>query len=165
MTRVVSGFVVVVLGVGIASAQRREPQLMKRFDGAAPMRRVVPDYPSIARSACIQGTVAVLVAFDKSGTVTSTEVVFGPVFLRAAALAAARQWRFERVADENRRQVIHFSFSLVSRQTLREVGPSSLSGPTRVDVRSSPGEVTCLDCDANEQEQAQVKREQECAGP
>ncbi len=54
----------------------------------------VPRYPEIAKRAGIQGTVQVLVTIDESGQVVEASVVNGNPLLRAAALDAARRWRF-----------------------------------------------------------------------
>jgi periplasmic protein TonB len=56
---------------------------------------VVPQYPDIARSANIQGTVVIDTVIDKLGRVVNMKVVSGPVLLRQAALDALKQWRYE----------------------------------------------------------------------
>lgn len=53
-----------------------------------------PLYPSLAKAARTQGTVAVKVVVDETGSVVSAEAVSGHPLLRAAAVAAARQAKF-----------------------------------------------------------------------
>lgn len=53
-----------------------------------------PTYPASAKSAGISGSVSVNVMVDEQGNVTSARAVSGPVILRPAAEAAARQARF-----------------------------------------------------------------------
>jgi TonB family protein len=53
-----------------------------------------PAYPEEAKRLKIQGTVSVRVVVDENGKVTSAKAVDGPVPLRAAAEAAARQATF-----------------------------------------------------------------------
>jgi protein TonB len=58
------------------------------------IRRVMPDYPLIARNARLQGHVDVNVVVDEQGNVIAAEVVSGHPLLREAALRAASQWKF-----------------------------------------------------------------------
>jgi TonB family protein len=53
-----------------------------------------PAYPAAAKQAGIKGTVEVAVVVDEEGKVISAEALSGPVELREAAVAAARQARF-----------------------------------------------------------------------
>ncbi len=53
-----------------------------------------PAYPPAAKTAAVTGSVNVSVLVDEQGNVTSARAVSGPVMLRAAAEAAARQARF-----------------------------------------------------------------------
>jgi protein TonB len=57
--------------------------------GAAPV------YPSIAKSAGIEGTVVLQVVVDEQGHVQDLEVKDGPLALTQAAIEAVRQWQFE----------------------------------------------------------------------
>lgn len=54
----------------------------------------VPTYPPAAKTAGINGTVAVSVVVDESGNVISARAASGPLMLRGAAESAARQARF-----------------------------------------------------------------------
>ena len=56
---------------------------------------VLPVYPPIARQANITGTVVIDTTIDKDGNVAKTRVISGPELLRAAALSALRQWKYE----------------------------------------------------------------------
>lgn len=58
------------------------------------IKRVQPDYPSIARAAGAQGTVVVEVTVDEQGNVVSARAVSGHPLLQQAAVDAARQWTF-----------------------------------------------------------------------
>jgi TonB family protein len=53
-----------------------------------------PPYPGLAKAAHTQGTVAVKVVVDETGSVVSAEAVSGHPLLRPAAEAAARQAKF-----------------------------------------------------------------------
>ena len=53
-----------------------------------------PQYPETARRMRIAGTVSVEVTIDESGKVISARAVSGPLALKDAAVAAARQARF-----------------------------------------------------------------------
>jgi periplasmic protein TonB len=56
---------------------------------------VVPNYPTIARQAGVEGDVVIDTTIDTNGAVTGMKVVSGPPMLRQAALDALRQWRYE----------------------------------------------------------------------
>lgn len=58
------------------------------------MSKTAPSYPAEARSAGIQGTVAIQVVVDELGRVTKADAISGPRELRLAAVRAVRQWRF-----------------------------------------------------------------------
>ena len=62
--------------------------------------RVPPQYPSLARSMNVQGTVKADVLVAPNGTVKSVEVKGGhPLFVQAAQ-NALREWRWEPAAHE-----------------------------------------------------------------
>jgi TonB family protein len=79
-------------------------------------KRVVPPYPSLARSSKIEGLVRVYVTVDESGRVISVLRSEGPVLLRRAAEDASRQWRFPPAAVKGKpvpiAGYIEFNFSL-----------------------------------------------------
>lgn len=54
----------------------------------------VPDYPALARSARVQGTVVVEVTVDPDGVPTRARALEGPMLLRATAETYAMRWRF-----------------------------------------------------------------------
>lgn len=54
-----------------------------------------PQYPAIARSARIQGSVVLAASISKSGSIENLRVVSGPPMLQAAALDAVRTWRYK----------------------------------------------------------------------
>ncbi len=58
------------------------------------LERPAPEYPAIARVARASGPVVVQMVVDEEGKVVAAQVVSGPTLLRAAALKAAREWRF-----------------------------------------------------------------------
>ncbi|HEV2577297.1 MAG TPA: energy transducer TonB [Acidobacteriaceae bacterium] len=57
----------------------------------APIR---PEYPAIARTAGIEGTVVVQAIISRTGVIESAHVVSGPIMLQPAALDAVRQARY-----------------------------------------------------------------------
>ena len=58
------------------------------------MQKTAPVYPSIAKTARVQGTVVIQATISKTGSVENPHVVSGPVMLRQAALDAVKTWRF-----------------------------------------------------------------------
>lgn len=62
---------------------------------ARALSRPQPPYPPIAKAARVSGPVEVEVVVNESGEVIWAEAVSGHPLLMQAAVAAARQWRFE----------------------------------------------------------------------
>jgi protein TonB len=60
-----------------------------RLSGAA------PQYPTIAKSARIQGAVVLAASISKTGSIENLRVVSGPPMLQSAALDAVRTWRYK----------------------------------------------------------------------
>ena len=59
------------------------------------LRRVMPEYPEAALQAGVEARVLLHAVIGQDGTVTELRAVDGPEVLRAAALQAVQQWRFE----------------------------------------------------------------------
>lgn len=77
----------------------------------------LPSYPPLARAACVQGSVAVIVEMGQDGQVTGTDILYGHPLLRSAAETAARKWRFEAANDGARREVLRFTFRILPFET------------------------------------------------
>jgi protein TonB len=54
----------------------------------------IPQYPIIAKSAGVQGTVVLQATISKSGTIENLRVVSGSPMLQAAAIDAVKTWRY-----------------------------------------------------------------------
>jgi TonB family protein len=67
--------------------------------------KVVPQYPSLARSMNLQGIVRVEVLVAPNGTVKSLEVKGGHPVLAQSAQYAVRQWKWEPAAHETHESV------------------------------------------------------------
>jgi TonB family C-terminal domain len=59
------------------------------------LRRTQPAYPSIARSARVQGTVVLQATITRYGSVTNLKVLSGPPMLRQAAIDAVKTWQYK----------------------------------------------------------------------
>jgi len=71
-----------------------------------PIRITTPEYPRKARKSKTEGSVVVRVLVDKEGRVETVEVLSGPSIFRAAALEAARQFRFRPGRHEGERRKV-----------------------------------------------------------
>ena len=113
-----------------------------------PVATSLPAYPPMARVACVQGIVAVLVVIAPDGTVTSADTLYGHPLLRGAASQAARQWRFQANAavEGGRREVLRFLFRVMPWNTPRRNVKAVFRSFTEIEIRSYPGELTCEDC-------------------
>jgi protein TonB len=58
------------------------------------IQKIVPQYPSIARSARIQGIVVLAAIISREGSIQDLKVISGHPFLVPPALAAVQQWRY-----------------------------------------------------------------------
>jgi protein TonB len=58
------------------------------------LRKVVPQYPQLAKAMRAEGTVALAATIAKDGTIVNLRVVSGPAVLQQAALDAVRQWLY-----------------------------------------------------------------------
>jgi len=67
--------------------------------------KVAPQYPSIARTYNIQGSVRMDVLVAPNGTVKSVEIRGGHPLLAQAAQDALREWRWEPAAHETHESV------------------------------------------------------------
>lgn len=59
------------------------------------LRKVIPEYPPIARTAGISGIVRLIGTIGKDGTIQNLQVVSGHPMLARAALEAVRQWVYK----------------------------------------------------------------------
>ncbi|HXR38622.1 MAG TPA: energy transducer TonB [Terracidiphilus sp.] len=58
------------------------------------LRKVIPQYPQLARAMRKEGTVVLAATIAKDGTIVNLRVVSGPAVLQQAALEAVSQWRY-----------------------------------------------------------------------
>lgn len=78
------------------------------------VRRVMPQYPQIARLARISGTVELLVLIGQDGRVKSVEALSGSPMLAASAKAGVAQWRYRpailegQAVEVETRVTVHF---------------------------------------------------------
>jgi protein TonB len=54
----------------------------------------IPQYPIIAKTAHIEGTVELQATISRTGTIENLRVIAGPEMLRQAAIDAVRTWRY-----------------------------------------------------------------------
>ena len=59
------------------------------------VKRVEPAYPTLARSARVQGEVVLSAVIDTNGQITNLQLVSGHPMLVPAALTAVREWRYK----------------------------------------------------------------------
>ena len=54
----------------------------------------IPQYPTIAKAARVEGTVVLQAMISKTGTIDNLRAVYGPAMLQQAAIDAVRTWRY-----------------------------------------------------------------------
>ncbi|HUJ95145.1 MAG TPA: energy transducer TonB [Terriglobales bacterium] len=80
--------------------QEDEPESNRRV-----LKRVVPDYPQIARELNLRGSVRVEVLVEPNGTVKSVQIKGGHPVLVIAAQDAVRKWKWEPATHETQEPV------------------------------------------------------------
>jgi TonB family protein len=73
--------------------------------GRRVLSRVVPQYPDLARSMRLAGTVKVLVVVAPGGTPISKKVIGGHPLLARAAADAIEKWKWETAPEETKELV------------------------------------------------------------
>jgi protein TonB len=58
------------------------------------IRKVIPQYPQLAKAMHVEGTVALAATISKAGTIVNLRVVSGPPMLQQAAIDAVSDWRY-----------------------------------------------------------------------
>jgi protein TonB len=59
------------------------------------VRKVIPEYPPLARSARISGVVHLIGTIAKDGTIVNLQLVSGHPMLARAAMEAVQQWIYK----------------------------------------------------------------------
>jgi TonB family protein len=77
--------------------------------GRQVVKKVLPNYPPLAKRMGLGGVVKVEVVIDPKGSVKSTKVVGGSPVLANAAEDAIRRWQFQPGPDTNT-QIVEFKF-------------------------------------------------------
>ena len=105
MKKVVQAFILILSLVGLCNSQESESQcdfssynplvISHALLGTA-IKKVVPEYPPIARAAHVKGEVQVKILVDRKGNVVESCVAHGHPLLRDAAEKAALEWKFKR---------------------------------------------------------------------
>lgn len=150
----------------ISMAATGQEKHASHFDGPKATRPVMPDYPSIAVTACVQGTASVVVELDQDGRVIATDFISGSPLFEKAVVDASQQWRFEAASTPGRRrQVLQFSFEIVPRRAPRKAATSFFRTSTAVEVRRywTAGS-TCSDCSVEASRRMEREQERRCAG-
>jgi len=62
---------------------------------ASLVKQVTPDYPSIAKTAHVSGTVTLHAIISKDGSIESLQFVSGPALLMASAMSAVKEWKYK----------------------------------------------------------------------
>jgi periplasmic protein TonB len=86
------------IGTGPAPVKPPTPRTLSipsRLMAGNLVDKTVPQYPTIAREAHIQGTVVLQATIAKDGTIQNLRVINGPPMLQQAAIDAVRSWRYK----------------------------------------------------------------------
>lgn len=102
-------------------------------------RVTIPQYPSIAAIARVEGKVVIKIKVDEKGKVVSTETVEGSRLLRKAAEEATQAWLFEPTgkSSELQEEKLTFIFKLMPPDTQFSELSSTFNMPNTVEIRAS----------------------------
>lgn len=84
------------------------------------IRARLPDYPQLARTNHAAGDVTLDALVDASGNVRDVKVISGPVLLRAAAIAALLQWKYEPARLDGQPTPMHLTVTMKFKDTLNK---------------------------------------------
>jgi periplasmic protein TonB len=96
-----TGDVIGGIGTGVAPPPPPKPATPGRIrvggavQAASLVRKVTPDYPPIAKTAHVQGTVVLRAIIAKDGSVEQLQFVSGPPLLMASAMTAVKEWKYK----------------------------------------------------------------------
>ncbi len=109
--------------------------------GGAPLVKsaVAPKYPTLTLAGRIYGEVQVRVAIDPRGAVQDVHVISGHPMLREAAVAAAKQWKFEPSTASKRSTLLTFKFVILP-PTSEVRSETVFLPPTGIEIRQKPAD-------------------------
>jgi TonB family protein len=84
------------------------------------IRARLPDYPQLARTNHAAGDVTLDALVDASGNVRDVKVISGPVLLRAAAIAALLQWKYEPARLDGQPTPMHLTVTMKFKDALNK---------------------------------------------
>lgn len=96
-----TGGVVGGIGAGAAPPPPPRPATPARIrvggavQAASLVKQVKPEYPPIAKSAHVSGTVTLRAIIAKDGSVEQLQFVSGPPLLMASAMSAVKEWKYK----------------------------------------------------------------------
>lgn len=79
----------------VAPALASRPISVSHISEGNLVRKILPTYPALARSARLQGQVVLQAVISKQGTIENLRVLAGHPMLVPAAIEAVRQWRYK----------------------------------------------------------------------
>ncbi len=87
------------IGTGVApppppSAPPERIKVGGEVQSASLVKKITPQYPSIAKSAHVSGTVTLRAIISKDGSIEQLQYVSGPPLLMASAITAVKEWRY-----------------------------------------------------------------------
>ncbi len=69
-------------------------RLPSRLVESTVLYKTIPQYPIIAKTAGVQGTVVLQATISKAGAIEHLQVISGPAMLQQAAIEAVKTWRY-----------------------------------------------------------------------
>jgi protein TonB len=88
----------IISSTPVAVPKVATPQRVRVSSGVSEgllIHKVTPNYPPLARSARIQGSVVLQALISKDGTIQNLRAVSGHPMLTPAAIEAVKQWRYK----------------------------------------------------------------------
>jgi TonB family protein len=92
---VLAAFVLVLAPISLAAFQGSMATVPPATAAEHILRKTDPEYPALAKSARLQGTVVLKATISPEGNVTNLSVVSGHPLLTVAAMDAVKQWQYK----------------------------------------------------------------------
>jgi TonB family protein len=127
---------IVLLAMLIAAVEGASQTLPKLISSE------LPQYPSHARAARIQGTVKLWFEINSRGKIVRADTTSGHPLLRQAAIRNVKTWRFQVPDARSGRYETEFDYRLLEESSETPRVSVSMSGLTRVEVASELQAIT-----------------------
>ena len=125
----------------VQPVQKAEATDIKDIDNPRLVHKVEPEYPIVAKKACVEGTVVIEAVTNAAGDVAEAKVISGHPLLRTAAVNAVKEWKYEPFIVNGEKKPVSFTVVLnfkLPKKTVDKPVPVSSEQQPRLINRVEP---------------------------